>query len=47
MNSKTICSDLLGNGHIQSFIDIFYISHNCLPNVLEKKNYYGEELHIP
>lgn len=39
--------DLLQNGNVQSFIDFFYISHKCLPNVMDKKNYFGENLHIP
>lgn len=38
---------LLENGNVQSFIDLFYISHRCLPNVMEKKNYFGEHIHIP
>lgn len=38
--------DLLANGNIQSFIDFFYISHKCLPNVMEKKNYFGEGVRI-
>jgi hypothetical protein len=32
---------------VQSFIDLFYISHKCLPNLMDKKNYFGEPLHIP
>jgi len=39
--------NLLENGNVQSFIDLFYISHKCLPNVMDKKNYFGETLHIP
>jgi hypothetical protein len=39
--------DLLQQGNVQSFIDFFYISQKCLPNVMEKKNYFGESLHIP
>jgi hypothetical protein len=39
--------ELLQNGNVQSFIDLFYISHKCLPNVMEKKNYYGERVKIP
>jgi hypothetical protein len=44
---ESICTTLLENGNIQSFIDLFYISHKCLPNVMETKNYFGEKLHIP
>jgi hypothetical protein len=39
--------ELLQNGNVQSFIDFFYISHKCLPNLMEKKNYFGESLYIP
>lgn len=39
--------DLLQQGNVQSFIDFFYISHKCLPNVMDKKNYFGEAVHIP
>jgi len=39
--------DLLANGNVQSFIDFFYVSHKCLPNVMDKKNYFGENLYIP
>jgi hypothetical protein len=39
--------DLLQQGNVQSFIDFFYISHKCLPNVMEKKNYFGESIYIP
>ena len=44
---ESICTDMLAEGNIQAFIDLFYISHSCLPNVMDKKNYYGEALHIP
>ena len=44
---ESICSHLLEAGNVQSFIDLFYISHKCLPNLMEKKNYFGERLHIP
>ena len=39
--------ELLQQGNVQSFIDFFYIGHKCLPNVMDKKNYFGESLHIP
>lgn len=44
---ESICTHLLEAGNVQSFIDLFYISHKCLPNLMEKKNYFGERLHIP
>ena len=40
-NRESICANLLDGGNVQSFIDLFYISHKCLPNVMEKKNYFG------
>jgi hypothetical protein len=40
-NRETICTKLLEAGQVQSFIDLFYISHKCLPNVMEQKNYFG------
>ena len=46
-NRETICTRLLENGNVQSFIDLFYISHKCLPNLLQTRNYFGEKLHIP
>jgi glycerol kinase len=44
---ETICTHLLETGNVQSFIDLFYISHKCLPNVMESKNYFGETVHLP
>lgn len=38
---ESICTSLLQTGNVQSFIDLFYISHRCLPNVMENKNYFG------
>lgn len=46
-NRESICTNLLESGNVQSFIDLFYITHKCLPNVMEQKNYFGEKLHIP
>lgn len=42
-----VCTELLETGNVQSFIDLFYISHKCLPNVMETRNYFGENLHVP
>lgn len=39
---ESVCTELLREGFIQSFIDLFYISHKCLPNVMNNKNYFGE-----
>ena len=44
---ENVCTDLLENGCVQSYIDLFYISHHCLPNVMEHQNYFGENLHVP
>ena len=44
---ESICTQLLEAGNVQSFIDLFYISHKCLPNLLERSNYFGEKLHVP
>ena len=44
---ENVCTDLLDTGNVQAFIDLFYISHKCLPNVMVQKNYFGEKLHIP
>ena len=44
---ESVCTDMLAEGNVQAFIDLFYISHSCLPNVMKKKNYFGEHLHIP
>ena len=44
---ENACTDLLEMGCVQSYIDLFYISHKCLPNVMEKQNYFGENLYIP
>lgn len=38
---ENVCTDLLDTGNVQAFIDLFYISHKCLPNVMEQKNYFG------
>ena len=38
---ESLSTELLKNGFIQSFIDIFYISQKCLPNVMNAKNYFG------
>ena len=38
---ENVCTDLLEMGCVQSYIDLFYISHKCLPNVMEKQNYFG------
>ena len=46
-NRESISTHLLETGNVQSFIDLFYISHKCLPNVMEQKNYFGEKLHLP
>ena len=46
-NKEMLCMELLQQGNVQSFIDFFYISHKCLPNVMDKKNYFGESVHIP
>lgn len=46
-NRQSICSSLLQTGNVQSFVDLFYISHKCLPNVMEGRNYFGEKLNIP
>ena len=46
-NRESISTNLLESGNVQSFIDLFYISHKCLPNVMEQKNYFGEKLHVP
>lgn len=46
-NKEAICGNLLEQGYVQSFIDLFYISHKCLPNVMDRRNYFGEQLHIP
>jgi len=40
-NRESICTSLLQTGNVQSFIDLFYISHKCLPNVMEGRNYFG------
>ena len=42
-----VCMGLLESGCVQAYIDLFYVSHKCLPNVMQKKNYFGEPLHIP
>ena len=42
VNTKdVICMDLLQMGNVQSFVDLFYVSHKCLPPVMHKKNYFG------
>ena len=46
-NRESISTNLLESANVQSFIDLFYISHKCLPNVMEQKNYFGERLHVP
>lgn len=45
--AENVCTDLLEGGFVQSFIDLFYISHKCLPNVMEAQNYFGNSLHVP
>ena len=44
---ENVCTDLLEGGYVQSFVDLFYISHKCLPNVMETSNYFGNSLHVP
>ena len=44
---ENVCTDLLEGGFVQSFVDLFYISHKCLPNVMETQNYFGHSLHVP
>lgn len=39
---ETVSSDLLKEGFVQSFIDMFYISHKCLPNIMSNASYIGE-----
>lgn len=38
---ENVCTNLLEAGQVQSYIDLFYISHKCMPNVMKKKNYFG------
>ena len=44
---ENLASELLKEGFIQSFIDMFYISHKCLPNVMSNGNYIGEVITSP
>jgi len=44
---ESVASELLKEGFVQSFIDMFYISHKCLPNVLSNGNYIGEVITSP
>ena len=44
---ENVCTGLLEMGCVQAYIDLFYLSHKCLPNVMQKKNYFGESVHIP
>ena len=34
-----MCNELLKEGYIQSYIDMFYISNKSLPNVMLPQNY--------
>lgn len=44
---ENVCTQHLEDGNVQTYIDLFYISHKCLPNVMKNKNYFGEHVHIP
>jgi hypothetical protein len=34
-----MCNELLKEGYIQSYIDMFYISNKMVPNVMVEQNY--------
>lgn len=44
---ESVCTNLLEQGMVQSFIDLFYISHKCMPNVMKNRNYFGIKTRIP
>jgi hypothetical protein len=34
-----MCNELLKEGYIQSYIDMFYIANKMVPNVMVEQNY--------
>lgn len=47
VSRESVCTGLLESGNVQAFIDLFYIAHKCLPNLIEEEEYFGHKVRMP